>query len=352
MENKTSFLSFCKEIYHYDGTGQSLAINEITHEICMKKTITYYDLNVFSYLKEHKHQNIPIIYDYYEKEGKLIVAEEFIQGRTLESIIKSTENSESMNDSEKFDLESILLEIMDGIEFLHNAEPKIIHRDIKLSNIMVTNDGVVKIIDYDAAKIYKPSEDRDTILIGTNGCAAPEQYGFGRSDERTDIYAIGILMRKLFPDNSQYKSIEAKATQIDAANRYGSIGEMRNAVLNKKNLPDMTKHRSLWPIPGFRSGKVWKMVVAVLGYIVILDFFFTIKISTAQSVVALWINRICMLAMILSVIDIVCDYSGLFSKFSLLKGRGIVKVVGIILVSFLSFCFWVWIAAIFNVSLF
>ena len=71
----------------------------------------------------------------------------------------------------------ILAQICDGLEFLHSANPSIIHRDIKASNIMVTDDFVVKIIDYDAAKIYVTGQTKDTMMIGTQGLAAPEQYG-------------------------------------------------------------------------------------------------------------------------------------------------------------------------------
>ena len=66
-------------------------------------------------------------------------------------------------------------EICDGLLFLHAAEPPIIHRDIKAENILIDRTGCVKIIDYDAAKMYHKGKNRDTVLIGTEGSAAPEQ---------------------------------------------------------------------------------------------------------------------------------------------------------------------------------
>ena len=72
----------------------------------------------------------------------------------------------------------------------------IIHRDIKPSNIMITEQNHVVLLDFNAAKLYTNASTNDTVLLGTKGYAAPEQYGFGSSSPQTDIYAIGVLIKE------------------------------------------------------------------------------------------------------------------------------------------------------------
>ena len=92
----------------------------------------------------------------------------------------------------------ILLEICDGLVFLHEAQPPIIHRDIKASNIMVTDEGHVMIIDYDAAKQFVPGSEKDTVLIGTQGILRRSSTVLHQSDQRTDIYAFPVSLSKEF----------------------------------------------------------------------------------------------------------------------------------------------------------
>lgn len=74
---------------------------------------------------------------------------------------------------------------------LHQRKPPVIHRDIKPENIIIREDGSLVLIDLETARIYKKGKREDTYFAGTRETAAPEQYGFGQSDERTDIYGIG-----------------------------------------------------------------------------------------------------------------------------------------------------------------
>jgi len=73
----------------------------------------------------------------------------------------------------------------------HNAVPPIICRDLKAQNVIMTNDGKIKLIDFDIARVYQPGKGRDTMLMGTQGYAAPEQFGFGQTDA-PDRYFIRL----------------------------------------------------------------------------------------------------------------------------------------------------------------
>lgn len=108
----------------------------------------------------------------------------------------------------------------------------IIHRDIKPSNIMLTKDGVVKLIDFSIARTVKVEENTDTEFLGTKGYAPPEQYGFGQTDARSDIYSLGITLQRML--GKEYKGyllpILKRCTAIDPANRYTSVTELLKAV--------------------------------------------------------------------------------------------------------------------------
>ena len=239
-----------KFMYKIEGTTQMVVFNELTGQVCLRKQLRFYDLAVFEYLKQHRNVHVATVFDYYEDDaGMLIVFEEYIQGITLEKMLR-TGKPEDKRARQIFD------DICEGVEFLHAAKPPIVHRDLKISNIMLTNDGVVKLVDYDASKPIERGKGRDTVLIGTEGYAAPEQYGFGSSDERTDVYALGAIAEALFSD--KYRRAIKKARQIDPANRYENVSRFRRAINN-----GIVPTQKVFPPPGFRTGKAWKACTAV-----------------------------------------------------------------------------------------
>ena len=280
------------------------------------KVISNYNLSVFAWLKEHPNEHIPTIYSYEEKDGELEVIESYIDGVTLDQILKYDISLEERK--------GILKQILDGISFLHHANPPIIHRDIKSTNIMIDEEGVVKIIDYDAAKIHQKNQPRDTVLLGTEGIAAPEQYGFGSSDTRTDIYALGILIRTMFPDDLHLLEVADVCTQLKPSERYQSIEELDEAIhhLNAKRKPKIN-------IPGFRTGTVWHMLVAFICYFFIAYICFTSEVTVGDSVVTnpvfTIIYRLDLAFILLSWIDIFTSWSGIYSQFPWIKDKSIIK---------------------------
>lgn len=296
-----------KELYHFHDDSsmvQSLADGRI----CMMKRLQIYDLSVFKYLMEHHNPHIPVVYSAdVQTDGRLCVTEELISGCTLDVWLQDHSESERAD---------VLRQICEGMAFLHHARPPIIHRDLKPSNIMITGDGTVKIIDYDAAKTFRPEEEKDTILIGTPGNAAPEQYGFGKVDERTDIYSIGIMIRQMFPGNVGLQEVADRATRLEPDERYACVEDLLiavNACLSPQKIRSKDPAHSgdfrsksssantdfdytagnkessrqsfaftgkdtvpvIRRIPGFRSGRPWKMIVAILGYLFIFYIAFT-----------------------------------------------------------------------------
>lgn len=128
-------------------------------------------------------------------------------------------------------LYGIFCEICSGLSVLHNAG--IIHRDIKPSNLILGDDGHIKIIDFDAARIKKPNADKDTAFIGTDGFAPPEQYGFMQTDERSDIYSLGVTMKLLLRDkyaHSPHRRVAEKCMRFNPEQRYSSVEQVKRAL--------------------------------------------------------------------------------------------------------------------------
>lgn len=335
------------ELYHPANSRQSIQVDPVTNKILLRKEMDYYNLNVFRWLKEHPSPYIPFIEQYYESDGHLIVYEEYIEGTTLDELI----GQNRLSDERK---REIILEIMNGIEFLHHAKPPIIHRDLKAANILIANDGRVKILDYDAAKVFKANEKKDTVLIGTEGSAAPEQYGFGASDQRTDIYALGVLLKRMFDHDTQILKVAEKATRLDPQDRYQNFREMRNAFLGKEKkrwIPE--PYRRFIP-PGFRSGTPWKMIVAVLGYIMIFYLAITFQVTNEKtgepySGYVLNVYKVVVFFLLMAWLDLFTHWSHFYDGFPFMHSENrFMRIPGYIIAALLIFACAIFILAIFT----
>ncbi|MCR5089010.1 MAG: serine/threonine protein kinase [Oscillospiraceae bacterium] len=127
---------------------------------------------------------LPRIYEVAEEAGRLLVLEEYIQGDALDSILEQ-------GVLPKKQVRRIMLQLCNALHVLHGFEA--VHRDIKPENIILRGDEAV-LIDFDASRMQKPTKTTDTVILGTVGYAAPEQYGISQTDQRADIYALGVLM--------------------------------------------------------------------------------------------------------------------------------------------------------------
>ena len=196
---------------------------------------------------------------------------------------------------------------------------------------MISSDGVVKLIDLNAAKEISGESVRDTVLIGTEGYAAPEQYGFGPSGVQTDIYALGVLLNVMLtgelPQKRAYSGrlgeVIQVCTKISAQERYGSVDELMNAVQVACGIKRQDrKHWIPWLLPGYRALNPWKMILATIGY----AFFFWMGFSMwveGKSVFYNWMNRAFFLICTLSMFLITGNYMGIldFLKVTKIKNR-------------------------------
>ena len=184
---------------------------------------------VFMILRNLFHPNIANVYDAVRTKDRVIVLEEYIDGQTISDYLQDSLYSPT-------GVKRIISALCDALDFLHKN--KIIHKDIKPENVMIENSGNVKLIDFDAARIYKHYQSKDTKIIGTTGYAAPEQYGINQTDERTDIYALGVLINVMLtgetPEtklyNGRLKKIIVKCTQTIPDNRYQNVSELKKCL--------------------------------------------------------------------------------------------------------------------------
>ncbi len=171
--------------------GISLVQYQQTGKFYVQKTLQVYNAAVFQQLSAYPLPGIPCIYEAIEDDSGLILIEEYIPGRTLQEMLDA---DGPLPESRVVDY---MVQLCAVLHSLHSSNPPIIHRDIKPSNIIITSDGILKLLDFNAARCADDSAAKDTVLMGTPGFAAPEQFGFGSSDAQTDLYALGILMNLL-----------------------------------------------------------------------------------------------------------------------------------------------------------
>ncbi len=117
---------------------------------------------------------------------------EFIRGESLEKRLETA--NAPLLEGQVLDW---AVQVCEVLAYLHAQPRPIIFRDLKPSNIMVTEDGSIKLIDFGIARTYKAGQRKDTVTMGSENYAAPEQWGEAQTDPRADIYGLGATMYHL-----------------------------------------------------------------------------------------------------------------------------------------------------------
>ncbi|HUJ17140.1 MAG TPA: serine/threonine-protein kinase [Nitrospirota bacterium] len=198
-------------------------------------------------LTRFSHPNLPKVFDYFTEAGAYYIVMEYIRGRTLEKILDGRRGKPV---DEKLAL-SWALQISRAVHFLSVQRPRpVVFRDLKPSNIMIDRVGRVKLIDFGIARFFKEDKIEDTYVYGTPGYAAPEQYGVGQTDVRSDIFSLGATMHHCltgrspaedphhFPDprrvnrklSRETAAVITKALAPDRDKRFQSAHEMKAAI--------------------------------------------------------------------------------------------------------------------------
>ena len=357
-------LSYYKQIGVLNSDHDVFLVQHVqTNAVYVMKKLSVYNLDVYRRLMKSPVRSVPRIIEAVEDGGILTVIEEYISGITLRQMLEEREVcSKGLEIRDAVDLALQLCRI---VKDLHSFDPPIIHRDIKPSNIIITPDNVLKLVDMDAAKLGSRGEERDTVLMGTEGYAAPEQYGFGSSGIRTDIYAIGVVMAEMVHGkfsrselrDTMWDNIVEKCTRLSSEERYASVDEIISAL-------GMIRHRLLrtreeavrpetqdpaakrpgilspevqnsWLPPGFRSKNYGRMVLAAFGYLLIIAAGTQIEVKEASQA-QLNLNRLFFILTGLIVVLITGNYRGIWNVFGIsrirnkwLRGSAVVFFAGL-----------------------
>ena len=228
-----SRLSFYRELTVLDEKKNIVLVQDIRNsELCVKKTIDIYSRDVYEQLASVRIEGVPAVKECVADEGKLIVVEEYVQGRSLKQVL---DEQGLLNEEQAYD---IAVQLADILVRLHQLEPAIVHRDIKPSNIIIEKNGHVNLIDFNAARHVNADKNEDTRMLGTVYFAAPEQFGFGQSDERTDIYGLGATINYIMTGDKPgagiaeciFSDILKKCLMVGAKDRYQSAEELRGVL--------------------------------------------------------------------------------------------------------------------------
>ena len=165
--------------------------------------------------------NLPKIMETAEQGGMVAVLEEYIQGDSLSYLLEGTLFTSA-------EAKKIILQLCSALWVLHRLGA--VHRDIKPENVIIRGSEAV-LIDFDAARIFKDKSSTDTLVLGTTGYAAPEQYGISQTDERADIYSVGVLLNIMLTGkhpskelaNGKLGYVVQKCTMINPKKRYKNV---------------------------------------------------------------------------------------------------------------------------------
>lgn len=182
--------------------------------------------DIYTTLQSFPHPCIPKLYEVSISDDTTEIIEEYVEGQPLSNAGGGLSHKQ---------MRGAIRELCSVVRYLH--EKGIIHRDIKPSNVMYEKDGHIRLIDFDAARMPKDDVERDTRLLGTRGYAPPEQYGFAQTDERADIYSLGVTLEHLLgekADRPWYRSVIKKCTRLHPDERYQSVREVEKALFCTK----------------------------------------------------------------------------------------------------------------------
>ncbi len=262
--------------------GTRLALYEPEVRLYVAKLVNGEAAEKYRRIRELDSPALPKILTVAETEGGYEVVREYLSGESLAKVL-AREKTLPEEKAAKY-----LGGILDGLMALHGEG--LVHRDVNPNNVIITSDDQARLIDFGIVRSFSSPKSSDTAILGTPGYAAPEQFGFTQSDQRTDIYAVGVLLNvmltgKLPKDalaGGRLGRVVRKCTEIDAEKRYRSASEVYNAIGagNERPLPTgkfaAGLDKFIRAIPGLRSDKWWVVTLSAIWYLIaaMLVYFF------------------------------------------------------------------------------
>lgn len=251
-------------------------------------------------MKRLDHPMLPRVVDIIEDGRAIFVVMDYIEGASLRQVLRDT--GRPMGEADVIDWG---IQLCDVLEYLHSRNPPIIYRDMKPDNIMLREDGTIRLIDFGIAREYKQGKSSDTRVLGTRGYAAPEQFSHeAQTDARTDVYSLGVTLyvlvtgrvasketywqpiRQINPALSEgLEHIISKATQANPADRYQTAAEMRYDLENYEKLTAGYRSALMQKLRRFNVLRAGAACLAVAG-VACLGASFYLKSTTYDAYMA------------------------------------------------------------------
>ena len=158
------------------------------------------------------HPNIVVVFDAGEEGGLFYITMEFVEGRSLQSLIDSRQH---------FPVSRVLKlmeQVCSALDFAH--QHNVVHRDIKPANLMLTSDDTVKITDFGTAKILQFGTAQTAHVMGTPSYMSPEQVKGTPVDGRSDIFSLGVILYELMTGENHFpgKTSRRSSTKLSMKN--------------------------------------------------------------------------------------------------------------------------------------
>lgn len=206
-----------------------LVRDSVSGRQCVMRRQLLVQKEVYQRLLTLRHAHIVEILDVISHEGVLYVLEEYLTGSLLSTLLAEEKMSRCF-------IIKVGGQLLKALDALH--EIQVIHRDVKPENIVVDAEGNCKLIDFDIARIYVPEKERDTSMKGTRDYAPPEQFGFGQTDARADIYAFGVTLNVMatgcFPAQKicggQMGGIVRRCVEFDPGRRFQNVRQIQRRL--------------------------------------------------------------------------------------------------------------------------
>lgn len=183
-------------------------------------------------LVQLSHPNLPCVAAYFTEGERAYLVIEFIHGESLQARL-----GQARAPLLEGQVTLWAIQLCDVLDYIHTRQPPIIFRDIKPGNIMVTPGGQIKLIDFGIARTYKVGKQRDTITMGSENYAAPEQWGLGQTDPRSDVYSLGATLYHLLTDEPPLPSY-VPGERVPIAQRNPSVSERLCQIVERAMAPD------------------------------------------------------------------------------------------------------------------
>ncbi|MDD7348980.1 MAG: serine/threonine-protein kinase [Clostridiales bacterium] len=195
---------------------------------CVRKCFTG-SAEIYRMIAQLKDEALPEIYHVDEKDDVVEVEMEYIEGLTLTEVLSQGTLSQKQT-------YRVVKELCRVVDVLH--ENDIVHRDIKPDNILITKENRVVLLDFDSARRFKLYQVEDTRCLGTPGYAAPEQYGVCQTDDRADIYSLGIVLNLMLNGEhpskkiveGKWRKVVERCTNINPEKRFATGRELIRAL--------------------------------------------------------------------------------------------------------------------------